>query len=145
MLNEKFQIGPPIYRSFCAPMYASQFWCDFRKSRMQRLRVAYNFGCRALYNLPGRASVISHRVQCNIPTFEALLRKYLYLFLERCRNLTTYGYVLWCSQIVCIRHYSLNTTIAFYSVNEWSKFAVSVWMMACHDTVHSHFTSTRPI
>ena len=53
---------------------------------MQRLRVAYNFGCRALYNLPWRASVSTHQVQCNIPTFEALLRKYTYLFLERCRK-----------------------------------------------------------
>ena len=67
-------------------MYASQLWCNFRKSCMQRLRVAYNFGCRVLYNLPWRASVSSHHVQCNIPTFEALLRKYTYLFLERCRK-----------------------------------------------------------
>ena len=42
--------------------------------------------CRALYNLPWRASVSNHQVQCNIPTFEALLRKYTYLFLERCRK-----------------------------------------------------------
>ena len=47
---------------------------------MQRLRVAYNFGCRALYNLPWRA------VQCNITTFEAFLRKMVYLCLERCRK-----------------------------------------------------------
>jgi len=40
---------------------------------MQKLRVAYKFGCRTLYNLPQRASVSSHQVQCNIPTFEALL------------------------------------------------------------------------
>jgi len=66
--------------------YASQLWCNFRKSCMQRLRAAYNFGCRALYNLPWSASVSSHQVQCNIPTFEALLRKYTYLFLERCRK-----------------------------------------------------------
>jgi len=33
-----------------------------------------------------RASVSNHQVQCNIPTFEALLRKYTYLFLERCRK-----------------------------------------------------------
>ena len=46
----------------------------------------HNFGCRALYNLPWRASVSSHQVQCNIPTFEALLCKYKYLFLERCRK-----------------------------------------------------------
>jgi len=52
---------------------------------MQRLRVAYNFGCRALYNLPWRASVSSHD-SCNIPTFEALLRKNMHLFLERCKR-----------------------------------------------------------
>jgi len=67
-----------LFRSFCTPMYASQLWCNFRKSCMQRLCVAYNFGCRTLYNLPCRASVSSHQVQCNIPTFEALLRKYKY-------------------------------------------------------------------
>jgi len=53
---------------------------------MQKLRVAYNFGCRALYNLPRRASVSTRQIQCNIPTFEALLRKHTYLFLERCRK-----------------------------------------------------------
>jgi len=75
-----------FFRSFCTPVYASKLWCNFRKSCMQRLRVAYNFGCRALYNLSHRASVSSHQIQCNIPTFEALLRKYKYLFLERCRK-----------------------------------------------------------
>ena len=63
-----------LFPSFCTPIYASQLWCNFRKSCMQRLRVAYNFGCRARHNLPWRASVSSHQVQCNIPTFEALLR-----------------------------------------------------------------------
>ena len=75
-----------LFRPFFTPMYASQLWCNFRKSCMQRLRVAYNFGCKALYNLPWRASASSHQLQCNIPTFEALLRKYKYLFLERCRK-----------------------------------------------------------
>ena len=64
----------------------SQLWCNFRKSCMQRLCVAYNFGCRVLYNLPWRASVGNHQVQCNIITFEVLLQKYTYLFLERCRK-----------------------------------------------------------
>jgi len=63
--------------SFCTSVYASQLWCNFRKSFMQRLSVAYNFGCRALDNLLWRKSVSSHQVLCNIPTFEALLRKYV--------------------------------------------------------------------
>jgi len=48
-----------LFRYCCAPMYASQLWCSFRKSCMQKLRVAYNFGCRAPCNLPWRASVSS--------------------------------------------------------------------------------------
>jgi len=39
-----------------------------------------------LYTTCPGESVNSHQVQCNIPTFEALLRKYTYLFLERCRK-----------------------------------------------------------
>jgi len=63
-----------LFRSFCTPipMYASQLWCNFRKSCMQRLCVAYNFRCRYLYSLPWRASFSSHQVQCNVPIFEAL-------------------------------------------------------------------------
>jgi len=53
---------------------------------MQRIRVTYNFACSALYNLPWRASVSSHQVQCNIATFAALLRKNIHLLLERCRK-----------------------------------------------------------
>ena len=60
-----------LFRSFCTPMYAS---CDFRKEYFHRLFGAYNFGCKALYNMPWRASVSSHQVQYNIPTFEVLLR-----------------------------------------------------------------------
>jgi len=38
--------------------------------------VSYNFGCRALHNLPWLLSVNSNQVHCNnIPTIEALLKK----------------------------------------------------------------------
>jgi len=82
----KSAVKKVFFRSVCTLMYASQLWCNFRMSCMQRLPVAYDFECRALYNLPWRASVSTHQVQCSIPTFEALLRKYKYLFLERCRK-----------------------------------------------------------
>ena len=35
---------------------------------------------------PGERVFSNHQVQCNIPTFESLIRKYKYLFLERCRK-----------------------------------------------------------
>jgi len=66
-------------------------------------------------------------------------------FSKDAENLTTYGYVIWCSQIVGIRHYSLNTITAFCSVIEWSNFAVSAWSMACQATMLPHFTWNRPM
>ena len=99
---------------YSVKMYVSQLWCDFRKAYIQRLLTAYNVGCRAPQNLPWRASVSNHQVQCNIPTFETLLRKNVYLFLQRCRN--SDGCALWCSQIVYIRPYSLNITTTYYFV-----------------------------
>ena len=58
-----------------SPCMHHNYLCDFRKAYILWLRAAYNFGCRALYNLPWRASVSSYQVQCNIPTFETLLKK----------------------------------------------------------------------
>jgi len=107
---------------------------------MQRLCVAYNFGYRALCNLPWRASVISHQVQCNIPTFRPCYEKIRTCFSKEAESLTTYGCVLWCSQIVCIIPYSFNTILAFYFVNEISHIAVPAWLMACLVALHSHFT-----
>jgi len=84
------RMGPPTTPGIQAPHHLNPALTEVMEKKrvvvMQRLRVAYNFGCRALYNLPWRASVSSHQVQCNITTFEALLRKYKHLFLERCRK-----------------------------------------------------------
>jgi len=122
------------FHPFCTSMYASQRLCNFRKGCMQRLRVAYNFGCRALYNVPWRASVSSHQVQCHIPTFEALLRKNVYLFLERCRKPNN----VWLRALMqsgCYIPHSLKTTTEFYFVAECSDIAVFVLRAyACHNT-----------
>jgi len=64
-----------LIRSFVGPCMRNNYWCDFRKAYIPWLRAAYNFGCRALYNLPWRASVSSYQFPCNIPTFDTLLKK----------------------------------------------------------------------
>ena len=99
-----------IFRSFCVPMDASQLCGNFRKSCMQRLWVAYNFGCRALYNLPWGASVSSHQVQCNIPTFEALLHKYKYRVTQK--DVYPWKFQLW----LWLKSYLFQFTTTHYSV-----------------------------
>jgi len=60
-------------------------------------------------------------------------------------NLTTYDCVLWCSLIVHVRPYPLNTTIAFYFVIECSNIAVFVRLRACRATTHLYFTWPWPV
>jgi len=92
-----------------------------------------------LYTTCRGERVLVIRFNANIPTFEALLRKNVYLFLNGAKSLTTYGCALWCSQIVYIRPYSLNTTNAFYFVTERSDVTVSVLRMcAGHNAFVSH-------
>jgi len=107
--------------------------------------VAYNFGCRALYNLPWRASVSSHQVQCNIPTLRPYREKICTTLLNDAEILTTCGCVFWCGQIVYIRPYSLNTTTAFCFVTECSDVAVffRLGVCACHNTSVLYLALTR--
>jgi len=86
--------------------------------------------------------VMTHQVQCNIPTFEAILRKHMHLFLERCRRsnnvmvacfdavrLFIFVHILW----------TLPTT-AFYVVAECSDIAVFARLGVCI----SRFIRTLP-
>jgi len=81
-------------------------------AKIVKQSVAYNFGCRALYNLLCRESVGVHQVKCNIPTLRPYCEKIYTTFLND-RNSNNVFCVLWCSQIIYIRPYSLSTTTAF--------------------------------
>ena len=84
-----------LFRSFCTPMYASQLWCNFRKSCMQRLRVAYNFGCRALYTTcPGERVLVATKFNVTFLPLRLCYVNTSTCFSKDAENLTTYGYVL---------------------------------------------------
>ena len=93
---------------------------------------------------PGERVLVATKFNVTFQTLRLCYVNTKYLFLERCRKSNNVWLRAWCSQIACTRHYSLNTIIAFYSVIEWSNFAVSVWSIACQATTLSHFTWTRP-
>jgi len=56
--------------------------------------VAYNVGCKVLYNLLWRASVSRYQVQCNIPILRPYCEKICTTFLNDAEILTMYGFVL---------------------------------------------------
>jgi len=64
-------------------------------------------------------------------------------FLNDAESLTTYGCALWCSPIVYIRAYSLNTIIAFYFVTECSDVAVFFGGVCMSQHIRSLLALTR--
>jgi len=63
-------------------------------AKIVKQSVAYCFGCRALYNLPCRASVSIHQLKYNIPTLRPYCEKIYTTFLNDSEILTTYFCVL---------------------------------------------------
>jgi len=134
-----------LFRSFCTPMYASQLWCNFRSHACRDYVWSTTLDAGLYRTCRGERVLVTIRFIVAFLPLRPCYEKISACFSKDAESLTTYGYVLWCSQIVCIRHYSLNNTTAFYFVNECSNIAMSVWLMARPATTHSHFTWTRPI
>jgi len=89
--------------------------------------------------------VMTHQVQCNIPTFEALLWKNMYLFLERCRRSNN----VWlpaltqsdCSySSLFFEHYN-RILLCDWVLGHCSVFSLK----GVHATVHSCFTWPWPV
>jgi len=89
--------------------------------------------------------VMTHQVQCNIPTFEALLRKNRYLFLERCRRSNN----VWLSALT--QSDCLYSSLFFGHYNrillcEWVLEHCSVCSFeGAHVTMHSYFIWPWPV
>ena len=53
-------------------------------SSLNHLRVAYNDSFRLIHGIKRNVSATELQVKANIPTFDALQRKLIYRFIERC-------------------------------------------------------------
>ena len=69
-----------MFKSYCATMYCSSMWLD---GTMKKLKIAYNNGLRRLLNLPKYNSASEMFVNLNIPSFNELLRKFVFSFKTR--------------------------------------------------------------
>ena len=60
-----------LFWAHCCVLYASQLWCCYIHESYRRLRVFYNI-----------------QVEANVDTFDALVRKLLFRFMNRCHRST---------------------------------------------------------
>ena len=63
-----------LFRARCMCFYASQLWCNYSTSALNRLKVAYNDAYRILHGMPRYHSAIESQIYYNIDSFYALQR-----------------------------------------------------------------------
>ena len=68
----------------CTSFYASHLWSKYLCSSLNHLQVAYNDSFRLIHGLKRNVSARELQVKANISTFDALQRKLIYRFIERC-------------------------------------------------------------
>ena len=76
------------FRAHCCALYASQLWCCYTHESYRRLRVSYNDSYRSIHGIPSYCSVRQYQVEANVDTFDALVRKLLFRFMNRCHRST---------------------------------------------------------
>ena len=131
-LRSKFQkcsihIKNMLFRAHCCTLYASQLWCCYTCESYRRLRVSYSDSYRSIHGILRYCSVCQYQVEANVDTFDALVRKLLFRFMNRCHRSTTvfihsllHSCRFRCSKYVA-RFYDLLT------VNGWEKLTALLW------------------
>ena len=60
--------------------------CTYRKYNFRGLCVAYNDSYKIFHHIPRYVSAHNYQVQSHIETFDALIRKDIFSFINRCIN-----------------------------------------------------------
>ena len=72
-----------LHRVYCTPMYACQLWNKYTSVFYNRIRVAHNNAFRILHRILRNVSARNQQVIDGIVTFDALIRKNLFSFVQR--------------------------------------------------------------
>ena len=90
-------------RSFCDSFYCGYLWTHYNKTSFSKIRVAYNDLYRKILHVSRCSSASAMFVNNNIPTFECLIRRKIFLFSTRLKvstnntieNCWLIKYVIW--------------------------------------------------
>ena len=72
-----------LFKAFCTSLYTAQLWCDYTQSALNKLKVAYHSILKQMLNYPRYMSNSMVFVHHGAPTFQELVRKYVYSFRNR--------------------------------------------------------------
>ena len=77
-----------LFRAYCCTLYASLLWCCYTYDSYRLLRVSYSDSYRSIHHIPRYCSVRQYQVEANVDTFDTLVRKLFFRFMNRCHRST---------------------------------------------------------
>ena len=83
-----------LFQSYCTALYCSFLWTDYKKSTFTKIRVAFNYAYRKNVGLPIRSSASTMYANHSICSFETMLRKTIFGFMQRLENITTSNIII---------------------------------------------------
>ena len=84
--NCSYDVKCMLFKTFCTNLYCCKFWYMSAATSMNRLNISYNNSLRRLLNLPKWNSASEMFVNLNILSFDEILRKTVYSFIERIKG-----------------------------------------------------------
>ena len=91
ILTRKFrkctdEVKVKLFRAHCMSMFGCVIWSSFGKSVYNDVRIAYNNTFRWLFGLQRMNHVSPSFLSYGIPTFDVIVRKLTYSFMDRVYN-----------------------------------------------------------
>ena len=75
-----------LFQTHCSSMYSAYLWSRYNQSSLRKLTVAYHGVLKKFLNFPRSTSNSLLFVFYGVPTFQELIRKYIYSFRDRISN-----------------------------------------------------------
>ncbi len=72
-----------LFKTYCTSLYTAQLWANYTQASLRKLSVAYHSILKMLLNLPRWYSNSMLFVNVGVPTFQELLRRYVFGFKSR--------------------------------------------------------------
>ena len=72
-----------LFKTYCSNLYCAPMWFDCTKTALKKLKVAYNNSLRRFMILPWRNSASEMFANLGIPSFDELLRIFVFGFRSR--------------------------------------------------------------
>ena len=75
-----------LFKSYCSSLYTCELWCRHTETKLRKISVAYHGVLKKFLNYPRSTSNSLLCLVYEVPSFQELVRKYVYGFMQRLKD-----------------------------------------------------------